>query len=94
MSAPPRKAAKPQVRPKRGSRVRRPATRRSAPTRAQAVSAVVPSAVPATASPARHHHDADDAALAAAVGAALVGPFVLAGAIGLRVLRRLARHGR
>jgi hypothetical protein len=50
--------------------------------------------VPAAGQAVRHHHDADEAASAAAVGAALIGPFLIAGAIGLRVLRQLTRHGR
>jgi hypothetical protein len=41
-----------------------------------------------------HHREADEAASAAAVGAALIGPFVLAGAIGVRILRRLTRRPR
>lgn len=40
----------------------------------------------------RHYREADAAASAAAVGVALIGPFLIAGAIGLRILRHLARR--
>jgi hypothetical protein len=91
MSAPPRKAAKAQ-RPQRASRSRARATQRSAPPRPQSVSGATPGLVPASERAVRHHHDADEAASAAAVGAALIGPFLIAGAIGLRILRHLTRH--
>jgi hypothetical protein len=94
MSAPPRKAAKAQSRPQRAPRSRSRAKQRGAPARPQPVGEGAAGLVPATSSAVRHHHEADEAASAAAVGAALIGPFVIAGAIGLRILRQLTRRPR
>jgi hypothetical protein len=51
-------------------------------------------AVSANPAQAPQHHDVEEAASAAAVGAALIGPFLLAGAVALRALRKLTRHTR
>lgn len=48
----------------------------------------------ADAAHASHHHEVEEAASAAAVGAALVGPFLLAGAVAVRAVRTLTRHTR
>jgi hypothetical protein len=50
--------------------------------------------VPASSRAVRDHPEADEAASAAAVGAALIGPFVIAGAVGVRILRHLTRRPR
>ena len=94
MSAPPRKAAEAQSRPQRASRSRARAKQRPAPARPQPVTEGAAGLVPASTRAVRHHREADEAASAAAVGAALLGPFLIAGAVGLRILRHLARRPR
>lgn len=93
MSAPPRKAGTSKAGTSRPARSRaaaakpKPATPRREP-------ATRPELVAKSNGLVRHHRDADEAVSAAAVGVALIGPFLLAGAIGLRVIREVVRHWR
>ena len=92
MSAPSRKAASSRTSPAPGQRVRSRSRRRATAPAAETL-AQLPQLAP-RATPARQRRDADEAAHAAAIGAALIGPFVLAGAIGLRLLRHFTRPAR
>jgi hypothetical protein len=92
MSAPPRKPGTSKAGASRPARSRARAKRQVAPKRPKA--ATRPELVAKPTGLARHHREAEEAITAFAVGAALIGPFLVAGAIGLRVLRRIARHGR